>query len=199
MPTDPPPPRRNKHLARWFLVLAIATFGWSGWQAYAFRAALAQAKALEWEVYYTDPIEEIRDDWKTAFKKSTWLDGVVFVLIPTSESFEQNLTIIYRLNTERLQIDQAHTLRDLSSLRSFTQLKAVVLTDCTALTNVDALKNLSALETVVLDHCTALTNVDALKNLPALEVVKLIGGTALPPESIPALKAALPNAKITGP
>ena len=93
MTTDTPP-RRNWHFTRWLIVLIVAMLGWSGWRAYAFRSALSQAKALGWEVGYFDPVETIRRDWKAAFKKETWLDGVTEVYIPTSESFEQNLTIV---------------------------------------------------------------------------------------------------------
>ena len=55
---------------------------WSEWRAYAFRSALSQAKALGWKVEYTDPVEEIRTNWKAAFKKETWLDGVTHVNVP---------------------------------------------------------------------------------------------------------------------
>ena len=64
---------------------------------------------------------------------------------------------------------------------------------------MDGLKNLSALEGVWLSGCTALTNVDALKNLSTLQSVDLRGCTGLTPESVAALKAALPNAEIIGP
>jgi hypothetical protein len=222
MPTDPPPPRRNKHLARWFLVLALAVFGWSGWQAYAYRSALSQAKALGWKVQYTDPVETIRKNWKAAFKKETWLDGVTDVIIPTGEAFEQHLATFHRLNPKELLIDNAATLRDLSALQPCTRLRSLWLYGCKGLTNVDTLKNLSALQSVSLDGCTGLTNVDGLKNLTALQMVWLADCTGLAnvdglknlsalkaiwlfmckgltKESVAELKAALPNAKIYGP
>ena len=179
MTTDTPPPRRKWHLTRWLVVLIVAMFGWSGWRAYAFRSAFSQAKALGWEVYYTDPTEKIRDYWKEAFKKETWLNGVGYVRIPTSEEFEQHLAIVYRLNPKALVISSAPTLRDLSPLKPLTRLQEVVLHDCTGLKNVDALKNLSALQQVLLIDCIGLTNVDALTNLPALETVALGGCSGL--------------------
>ncbi len=220
--TTSPPPRRNWHFTRWLIVLIIAMFGWSGWRAYAFRSALKQAKALGWTVGYTDPVEEIRADWKTAFTKKTWLDGVTDVAIQTSDSFEQHLSIVYRLNPNALLINDAATLRDLSALKPLTRLQSVVLDGCTGLMNVDALKSLSALDELSLEGCTGitnvevlkslyalhfvrltgctgLTNVDGLKNLPALQTVALIGCTGLTEESIAALKAALPNADIIRP
>ena len=243
--TTTSPPRRNWHLTRWLLVLIIATLGWSGWRAYALRSALAEAKALGWTVEYTEPFETIRADWKAAFKKETWLDGVKEVIIWRRESFEQHFAIVHRLNPKALHIGEAATLRDLSALKPLTRLQWVTLYRFTGLTNVDGLKNFPALQQVSLDECTGLTNVDALKNLPALKVVRLkgctgltnlgalmnlfaleevylgdctgltnvdglmnlpslrnvdlTGCTGLTPETVAALKAALPNAKITGP
>ena len=244
MPTDPPL-RRKWNITRWLVVLAVLGLGWSGWRVYAFRSALAEAKALGWTVYYTDPVETIRKEWKAAFSKGTWLDGVTVVNIQVRGSFEQNLAIVHRLNPKLLAIGDATALRDLSSLKPLTRLQSVALrhciglTDidalkslsalqkvylhrgtgltnvdalknlpalqevwldgCTGLTNVDALKNLAALQRVFLTDCTGLTNVDALKNLSALQKVWLTGCTGLTPESVAALKAALPKAEIIGP
>ena len=172
-------PRRRWHLGRWFIVLMVATLGWVGWTAYAYRSALSQAKALGWGVWHTDPVERIRKYWKSAFEKETWLDGVTRLDIPTSEQFEQHLDIAHRLDPMVLQIDDAATLRNIPALIPLKRLKAVALVGATGLTNVDGLKNLPALQEVYLDGCTGLTNVDALKNLPALIKVHLIGCTGL--------------------
>ncbi len=222
MTTDPPPSRRKWHFNRWLIVLIVAMFGWSGWRAYAYRDALKKAEALGWKGQYTDPVRTIRGNWKAAFKKATWLDGVTELIIPTSEAFEQHLAIVHRLNPKWLKIGDAATLRDLSVLTSLSRLQGSFLYGCTGLTNVDALKNLpalqsvyldgatglknvdalknlSALENVSLDGCTGLTNVDGLKNLSALQLVDLTGCTRLTKESAAALKAALPNAQIIVP
>ena len=117
MTTDPPPPRRKWHLQRWLLLLAAGFLAYGGWTQYAFRAALKEARALGWRLEYTDPSEEIRKNWKAAFRKATWLDGVTHVSIHTSEEFVQHLAIVRRLNPCGLQITIAATLRDLSALR----------------------------------------------------------------------------------
>ena len=169
MPTDPPPPRRKWHFNRWLIVLIVAMFGWSGWRAYAFRSALAEAKALGWFVEHTDPVEVIRKNWKAAFKKATWLDGVTHVVIPTREVFEQHLAIVHSLNPKSLVIYNAGTVRDVSALSPLTRLQFLSLRNAAGLTNVDALKNLPALQWVDLRGCTGLTNVDGLKNLSALQ------------------------------
>ena len=172
-------PRRRWHLGRWFIVLMVATLGWVGWTAYAYRSALSQAKALGWIVVHTDPVERIRKNWKSAFEKDTWLDGVTYLAIPTSQEFEQHLDIVHRLSPRGLEISDASTLRDLSALIPLKRLKNVAVENATSLTNVDALKNFPALRVVWLNGCTGLTNVDGLKNLPALEVVRLSGCTGL--------------------
>ena len=219
--TTATPPRRNWHLQRW-LVLAAGFLAYAGWTQYAFRAALKEARALGWEVDYTAPVEEIRKNWKAAFKKATWMDGVRDVHIPTCEAFEQHLAIVHRLNPKGLRIEFATILRDLSplknlpalqtvelefclrltnvdGLKNLSALKTVELEGCTGLTNVDALKNLSALNQLWLEDCTGLTNVDGLKNLSALSRVWLDGCTGLAKESVAALEAALPKAYISGP
>ena len=177
MPAETPTsPRRRWHLRRWFIVLMVGTLGWVGWTAYAYRAALSQAKALGWEVEHTDPVERIRKNWKSAFEKETWRDGVTYLIIPTSQEFEQHLDIVHRLDPRGLRIDDASTLRDLSALIPLKRLKNVAV-----------------------GNATSLTNVGALKNLPALQLVNLAGCTGLTAESIKALKAALPKAQIFDP
>ena len=177
--TTATPPRRKWHLQRWLLLLAAGLLAYTGWTTYAFRTALAQAKALGWIAEYTDPSEEIRKNWKAAFRKATWLDGVTHVSIHTSEEFVQHLAIVRRLNPCGLQITIAATLRDLSALKDLTRLQGADLRVCTRLTNVDALTSLSALQWIMLDGCTGLTSVDGLKNLSALSSVSLIGCTGL--------------------
>ncbi|MEK0449251.1 MAG: hypothetical protein RL088_1519 [Verrucomicrobiota bacterium] len=208
-------PRRRWHLGRWFIVLMVATLGWVGWTAYAYRSALSQAKALGWKVAHTDPVERIRNNWKSAFEKETWLDGVKYLGVPTSQQAEQHLDIVHRLSPRGLEISDASTLRDLSALiplkrleyvsgydatgltnvdglNNLPALKRVLLTGCTGLTNLDALKNLPALKWVILTDCTGLTNADGLKNLPALQEVILTGCTGLTNvdvlKNLPALK-----------
>ena len=199
--TTATPPRRKWHLQRWLLLLAAGFLAYGGWTTYAFRAALAEAQALGWVVNYTDPVKEIRLNWKAAFKKETWLDGVVILMILTSEEFEQHLAIVHRLNPIWLTIGDAATLDDLSALAALTRLQTLTLNACTRLTsldllknpslkevritggsrltNVDAFKNLSSLQDISLIDCPELRNVDALKNLSALQMVCLNGCTGL--------------------
>ena len=119
--------RRRWHFNRWVVVGVAALLAHGAWTAYAFRSALTQAKALEWEGEYTDPVEAIRADWKAAFKKATWLDGVLHVRIGTGEALEQHRSIVQRLNPKGLRIYDGHALRDLSSLKGLTRLEALVV------------------------------------------------------------------------
>lgn len=218
----PPPPRRKLHLMRWMVVVFIAVSAWGGWRVVAFRLALKEARALGWWVSYTEPAREIRADWRAAFKKETWADGVSNVFIPTGEAFQANLDLVRRLNPEWMQITDASALRDLSGLRRLTRLQGFVLNHCAELTsidalkerpdfqwmrlrgcrrlaNVDALKGLRGLSWIDLRESTSLTQVDALGGIPTLDVIMLEGCTGLTPETVAGLKAALPRASITGP
>ena len=137
------PPRRNWHLQRWLLLLAAGFLAYAGWTQYAFRAALKEAEALGLTVLYTDPVNEIRKNWRTALKKETWLDGVTWVPIPTSEQFEHQSSVIHRLNPKAIRIIESNPWRDLSAVKALTRLEQLDIWGGTNLINVDALKNLS--------------------------------------------------------
>ncbi len=191
-----PTPRRKWHPQRWLLLLAASLLAYAGWSQYAYRSALKEAKALGWEMDYTDPVQEIRQNWKNTFRKGTWLDRVAYIGIFGGEEFERHLAIVQRLNPKELAILGTTALRDLSALKGLTRLEILTITGGSKLTNVDMLKNLPALKWVELNNCTALTNVDALKTLTALPTLRFTGSHGLTKESIEALKAALPNTEI---
>ena len=123
--------------------------------------------------------------------KSIWLNGC-FEL--TNVDALANFTSL-----ETLVLAGCEELRNVDGLKNLTALQRVVLTIGKRLTNVDALRNLPALRELDLSACTGLTNVDALTNLPSLREVSLNGCKGLTKESVEALKAALPNARISGP
>ena len=174
-----PKPRRKWHLYKWLLLLTVAIFAYGAWRAYTFHSALKQAKALGWSVQYTEPFEVIRKNWKDAFKKGTWLDGVIFLAIPTGKEFEQHHGIVQRLNPTELQVTAAESLRNLTALQGLTRLEMLFIHGGTSLTNLDTLKTFPALRKLHLVGCTKLTHVDALKNLSALQKVSLAGCTGL--------------------
>ena len=175
MTTDPPEPkpRRKWHFYKWLVLLIVATFAYAQWRAYTFRSALKEAKALGWHVQYIEPSAMIRKNWRTAFKKQTWIDGVTKVAVSTGEQLEQHLDILRRLDPRELTIGDSPGLRDLSLLKGLTRLESLKLFRVLNLTNVDALKNLPTLKSAWLIHAASLTNVDGLKNLPELNSVVL--------------------------
>lgn len=164
---------------RWLMVFIVAFFAWRGWRVYVFQSALKEAEALGWDVDYTNPSEEIRANWKAAFKQKTWLDGVTWVPIKTCEEFEQNSTIIHRLNPKALRIIDCYLWQDLSAVKSLTRLERLDIWGGVNITNLDALKNLSRLKEINFSESQALTNVDAFKNLPSLQQVWLRRCTGL--------------------
>ena len=175
MTTHPPEPkpRRKWHFYKWLVLLIVATFAYAQWRAYTFRSALKEAKALGWRVEYTDPYAEIRQDWKDAFKKRTWLDGVRSMLVPTGKQLEQHHGVLQRLNPKWLQIHSAQALRNLSTLKGLTRLTFLEVGPAHSLTELDALQNLTALERIEIHRAVALTNVDGLKNLLAVKTLFL--------------------------
>ncbi|MEK0450916.1 MAG: hypothetical protein RL088_3184 [Verrucomicrobiota bacterium] len=210
MQTASPPPRRKWHFKRWFIVLTVAISAWGGWRVYDKRSAIKEAEALGWTVQYTEPSKEIYADWRNAFRKGTWTDGVSWVGIPTIDDLEQHVDVLHRLNPTHLTIDDATSLHNPRSFRPLTRLKSVIVLSGTRLENidglaglpalqnlkiyssshlknVDALKNLSTLEHLDLLYCTGLTNLDGLKNHIALESVGFLGCTGL--TNVDALKS----------
>jgi hypothetical protein len=177
--TTSPPPRRKWNITRWLLVFALVAMAWSGWRAYTFRSALSQAKALGWTVRYTDPGDEIWNDWKSAFKKETWSNGVTYLEIPTAELFEQHQAFVHRLEPRFLCIRNAATLRDLSAVKPLRRLTGLQVDGCASLTNLDELMNLGALRSLSLNGSTGLTNVDGLRNLASLKKLSFCSSSDL--------------------
>ena len=174
-----PKPRRKWHLTKALVLLIVATSAYAQWRAYTFNSALKQAYALNWQVRNTKPVDLIYDDWKNAFKKDTWFDGVASMEVPTGEELEQHRAMIQKLNPKDLTVGDCQSLRDLSALKGHTQLKVLWITSPSSLTNLDALQNLTALERIKLDDAQALTNVDGLKNLLAVNSITLWDATKI--------------------
>jgi Leucine-rich repeat (LRR) protein len=112
----------------------------------------------------------------------------------------QNLDGIKGLKTlDWLTLNGCTALQNVDALQDLTSLRTLELYGCTALKNVDGLKKLKSLQALDLTSCFELRNLDALKGLTALTELKIFYCEKLPAESIAALKAALPNARIYGP
>ena len=181
MTTDPPEPkpRRKWHFYKWLVLLIVATFAYAQWRAYTFRSALKEAYALGWQLNNTKPLDLIYDDWKNAFKKDTWFDGVTWMSVPSGKELEKHRAMIQQLNPKHLTVGKCQSLRDLSALKGHTRLKTLHIEFASSLTNLDALQNLTALEHIRISDVAALTNVDGLKNLLAVEVIILTGTAKL--------------------
>ena len=215
------PPHRS-HYAWWLLLLIAVWLGYDYWRSSDELSAKEEAVALGWSVEYN---ARTRRHWRNANGRSwdfTTFNRVTAVGIPTGEGYEQNHHLIQRLNPTALSISSAQAMHDLSAIKDLSRLERLYVKDGTSLSNVDALQNLSSLKEVSLDGstslknvdglkklpvlkkvwlrgCTSLTNVDVLRSLPSLEVADFYLSTGLSKESIAALKAALPNAGISGP
>ena len=177
MTTDPPEPkaRRKWHFYKWLVLLIVATFAYAQWRAYTFRSALKEAYALGWQLIYNEPYAEIRNNWKSAFKKETWLDGVTNMVVPTGETLLEHADTIQRLNPKVLSVFNAQAMRDLAALKGLTRLESLYVFDAKNLTNLDTVKTLPALNRILLSSCWDLTKVDAFKDLSSLTMISLLG------------------------
>ena len=171
--TPEPKPRRKWHFYKWLVLLIVATSAYAQWRAYTFNSAIKEAKALDWYIDYTDPYAEIRQDWKNAFKKNTWFDGVTWMLVPSGEELEEHRGLVQQLNPKNLSVGDCQSLRDLSALKGLTRLKSLEIGSASSLTNLDALQNLTSLERIGIFNADALTNVDELKNLSSVNSISL--------------------------
>lgn len=155
-----------------FIVLmALGAYG--AWREYDFRQAIKEAQALGWDWLYEDPIVVIQKDWKAAFRRETWFEGMRTLSIDAAHNdVDRHVNVVYRLRPGRLWIHGSKR-KDLFVLEGLTELQSLDLTDCTDLTNVDALKRLSALKSLLLHRCPGLKDVDALKGLTALQGLSL--------------------------
>lgn len=193
MPATQTPPRRKWHFTRWAIVVIACIFAWSGWRAYAFRSAMAKARALGWYVHYDDPFKVISKYWRNAFSKRTWLTDVQVTSIRSHEAFEQNIAIIRRLNPTGLGFRNAPSLPSASSLNSISALRAIdlhgmamnqrnieTLSQITGLRTLslseytggispNAFDSLTNLENLQIRRCSGLTTFDSLKSLTKLQ------------------------------
>ncbi len=241
--TTPTPAKKKRRVWLWLLALLGMAFGYAGWWAYDANEARWEAKMLGWQLVYTDPYEEIQANWKMAFKKETWTEGVTFLRVPRRSDPLQHTKLLERLNPQGVLIEHAHRLNDfsvleglrrldylvignandltnvdtiqslpllkfvkldgcaqianLNGIKQLSLLESIWISNCPLLTNLDGIEGLSKLNTVTLSDCTELKNVDALKNLPALKYVESVFCPKVTKESIDALRATHPKAKIT--
>jgi phosphoribosylformimino-5-aminoimidazole carboxamide ribonucleotide (ProFAR) isomerase len=90
-------------------------------------------------------------------------------------------------------------LANVDALAGQSRLEGISFGGCERLADLEAVRNLRMLEFLWLRDCKGLRNVAGLSGFKGLRDVDLTGCTGLTRESIDALKAALPDAKIAGP
>lgn len=172
------------------------------WTAGMRSLAASELRAAGFWPGREDIWQEVRNDWRNFFKRETWhVERKAYSERLTQGSLRDLDTLIpafRRLGIEEIQISHCPELENLHALKGLPSLTKLSFYDCTALRNVDGLEGLTVLQRLVLMDCTSLENVDALHGLPSLQWMELDGCPKLPPESIAALKASLPTARIFG-
>jgi hypothetical protein len=171
--TDSKPPRRKWNFAGWIVIVMTGLLVHSGWRVYAFRSALAKARAQGWAVFYLAPSDAIRENWRAAFDKGTWIAPVSIHNIQTSEAFEQNIATIRRLNPIALGFAEAPSLPDPALFNSISALESIAL-DKMDLNqrNLDTLAQIQGLRGLILGHYKGALPQNAFgrfKNLTSLE------------------------------
>lgn len=109
----------------------------------------------------------------------------------------QHLDIIKSgANLTSLHISDCRNLNDLNALRQLTSLRSLYLSGIPAVQDTELLEGLVLLEELDLSGCNELSDTTGLHALKSLKSVNLHGCSKLNAESVGALRAALPNAKI---
>lgn len=109
----------------------------------------------------------------------------------------QNLDIIRSgANLTSLHVSDCRNLNDLNALRQLPSLRSLYLSGIPAIQDTELLRGLVLLEELDLSGCKELSDITGLHALKSLKSVNLHGCSKLNAESVVALRAALPNAKI---
>jgi hypothetical protein len=163
--------RSSRRLWRvaWVLVLVLVVAR-AGWRAYDHRAAEREALALEWEWRSDEPWERIRQNWRAAFEKSTWVRNAV-LWIGTTESLAQHGRLIQRLNPTQLTIEES---ADLPPLRGLSRLKRLEIRGVEALPDLNGLQDLPRLELLHLRDCETLRDLGALRRFTTLRELRIL-------------------------
>ncbi|MCE9610543.1 MAG: hypothetical protein K8R23_10150 [Chthoniobacter sp.] len=184
-------PRRLGWLRRpvWWLLLALATFGWSGWRAYDYRAAVREARAAGFGYRESPtPFTAIRADWHAAFRLATWLKDTQELHLPVGTDLAPFRPLLLRLDPTSLDAWESRNVDalcgltrlrelnlsysdviDLAPLAGLAQLQELHLSHCTEVTSLAPLADLAHLQRLGLGDCTGVKDLAPLAGLTRLQ------------------------------
>jgi hypothetical protein len=160
-------------------VFFLVVIGWLLWQVFTFNNAVRMAKEAGFSWESDDPITLIREDWRNALKKETWVSDYRVLRMRDVSDLDDYREMLHLLRPAYLYLSSCTKLQNVDGLRNLTSLVELDLQDCIELQNVDGLKGLPALERINLSGCTSLQNVDGLNGLTSLEILLLSNCTEL--------------------
>lgn len=177
------------------LVAVVAVFGWSGWRAYDYRAAVREARAAGF--VFTEgptPLADIRADWRDALRLATWTQHTRALVLPEGTDLAPLRPLLLRLDPTHLQARNCRHLdalrgrtglrwldltgsdvKDLSPLAGLAQLQQLGLAGCTGVADLAPLAGLHQLQTLNLYGCPGVADLGPLAGIAQLEVLDLGG------------------------
>ena len=194
-----PTPRRKRRYLRWLGVFLLVCFAYGGWKAYDYRAAVKEAEALGWEMNVYSPLNDIKEDWHAAFRRTTWTKTRRNLWVTGAQGLTGRETLLLRLNPQHITIFFGESRIDTSMLKSLSDLRGLGIHGCSQMTdaNMDQIQELSNLKELAIGRCPRLTHLNPLIGLKKLEVLFLLDNPKFPEKDIEAFKAAHPDTNVT--
>ena len=194
-----PTPRRKRRYLRWLGVLLLACLAYGQWKAYDFRAAVNEAEALGWRVDNYSPIDDIKEDWHSAFRMRTWTKPRRKLLLIGKNGLIGHESLLLRLNPQAIHFQTYQSPLNLSLLKQLTDLRGLGIHGCSQMTdaNMDQIQDLTELRALYIVRCARLTHLNPLIGLKKLEVLFLLENPKFPEKDIEAFKAAHPDTNVT--
>ena len=193
-----PTPRRKRRYLRWLGVLLFACLAYGQWKAYDFRAAVNEAEALGWRVDNYSPIDDIKEDWHSAFRMRTWTKPRRNLLLIGKNGLIGHESLLLRLNPQAIHFHTYQSPLNLSLLKQLTVLRRLMIQKSLEMTdaNMDQIAELTDLKALIIMECPSLTRLNPFIGLKKLEKMFVSQSPLIPKADIEAFKAAHPNAEV---
>ncbi len=193
-----PPARRGawRVLGWGMLVAVVAVFGWTGWRAYDYRAAVREAGAAGF--YFGESptaLAAIREDWRAALRPAAWTERKRWVVLRNGTDLAPLRPLLLRLDPTELTAPEC---RHVDALRGLTRLRWLALPG-SDVKDLAPLAGLAQLKVLKLLRCTGVADLAPLAGLGQLKYLDLTGCTGLGAEAVAAFKKSHPQVNIVGP
>jgi hypothetical protein len=195
--TTGPAPRKKRRVVRWFASALALIIAWQSWRAYDRSLAVKEAYRNDIWVIESGPVQDIRDDWKSAFRRETWRMPSRNVKIHSIEELTEHKDLLLRLSPTVLTISDASKLARLSELPacpfasgldlsecrilvdltmppSLAHLKALAIRRCWKLSDLTPITKHQNLERLILDSCQNISDLSPLKDCRSLKHIYLL-------------------------